>query len=379
MDIKKSRIVRRLTSLFISLRELRKNEVPYLTCYSLSAWPISNTPDLSDYPGLILIQYTSISEVIEATAYWKSHEAATGSSDLLQKNIGASRVLSNTYLREIATPKQKWWKRVTVGQWILYASSIIGAITILQTYFSKTFEAPDINVEIAGQEPLKFLPSDPVSFSLSITNRSREVQTKVDIVKKPTIKKPTATREQEYFDGLLRPAPIAPAATIQVPFLGRPLEEGAYTINVEVRAKTGSVRSWQNKKVMKAIEVWSPYPVVRKKPFVITGQGAYFNYVLLIGQEAPAGLKCRTIIENYPTVSMLNSNLPGASTPERLPDSKPAQGRVVSSFEFATARKFNSLQEYTFFVTLIGSDIKDLDWKAVNEATEIKCSRAKEG
>jgi hypothetical protein len=368
-------VFRHLRGLFTSLKKLRESELPYLTRYRLSRWPLPNPPELNDYPGLIFLQYTNLDDTTEVTAYWKSHEAAIGNSGLFQKSIEVNGIpLSEGYLRQIATPKRRWWKVVPVGQWLLYASSIIGAVAILQTYFAKTLEAPDINAEISGPKVLNFLPSDAISFTLAITNRSREVQSKVVIEKPIAIGENGKLFDFEDFQGTLRPGPIAPTAILPVPFVGDPLPVGRYKINIQVKAKTGLLPDWKRSTTTKMIKVWGPNPEVTILSIskLNNKSGVLFHSLLLVGAEVPRGLNCRAIIENHPDVSMKNSNLLGASPPVRNPDSSAEPGKEVSSFEFETPYKFNALQKYPFFITM-KRGAKDIDWEAVKSDTEVLC------
>jgi hypothetical protein len=220
-------LYRQIRTYFAELRRLRKEEVPYVTRCIVSRRPVPKPPQTSDFPGLIFILYADPNGEIEVTAYWRSREAATANASVFKEAVGAESILSEGYLRHLAVPEQPWWKRVPVGRWILYISSFLGALAVLQTYFAKTFEPPKIHPEISGPRVLNALASQKFSFDLAVTNRSRYVETEI------TIDNPVLTRDgrsiPHRFDGDYYPLPVVPTTTKVIPFVGDPLKVGSYT------------------------------------------------------------------------------------------------------------------------------------------------------
>lgn len=362
---------RTLRHYFTALQRLREEELPYLTRYLVTAQPVPRPLKTSDFPGLLFVHIADPNGETEVTAYWRSRELAVGNAAVFTAAVGATSIKSEGYLRHLTGPKKPLWRRVTVGTWLLYAASILGAFAVVQTYFAKSFERPDIGRQIAGPKVLNVLSSNPIRFDLVLTNRSRDVASVV------TLYKPLITRAgktiDEPFQADFRPAPISPASTITVPFEGDPLPADTYTVTVSMKAKTGRVPKRRPYAVTKQVRVWQLEPETPlesveslENPF-----GAQMFGYLFVGKAAPHGLKCKATLKKAPTVSIRYVDFPGVQVFESLPPVR-TPGLERTSAKFDTSQPFESLTKYRFSLTLESTAV-GINWKAMKGNASVVC------
>lgn len=329
---------------------------------------------MTDFPGLIFLQYSDSNGAEEVTAYWKSREATAANAGSLQAALGAGSIISEGYLRSLDGLEKHWWEGIAIFTWFLYIVSFLGALAAFQTYFAQTLERPDVNPEIVGPVVLNVVSSEEIRFALSITNRSREVSSKVIISKPYIIHLPDKNPVAREFQFTKKPAPIGPTTTVVVPFIGESLPAGTYRLSLNVTARTGFLAGSDSFPVTKELTVRTPDPQSRiiSASSLKDPQKARIRVELLVGAAAPYGVSCRATVKNSTHVRIQYVDFAGALKQTSLPDvNTPGQER--RSVDFWTHRPLEKLQTYSFSLAM-EADSGAVNWDFVKQNIKVECS-----
>lgn len=373
-----SRLRSRLQAGLAELLRLRRQSVPYLTRFTTSN-PTPQLPKLSEFPGLIFLQYSDIdSNKTEVTAYWISREAAVSSLSILKNVLQTSQPVAEGYIRQVKGREESWVRRVPVGHWILYAASVFGALVVIEDYFARLFEKPDVVLEIPGRDVVDILVTDEISMDLGITNRSRDVNTVVTFTA-PSLELPDGKKVEHRFWSNLAPPPMGPSATKVVEVEGASLPAGLYKLTVAAEAKAGYFRSPRLFSISRSLKVWNLEPEALLESINPESPGrAWIKGKVMLGLGAPYGINCQSTIQRAPSVQFGFVDFPGVRTWDDLPDAS-TPGLEVRSRTFQAKQSFGGLTDVPFRIFLEATG--DVDWRAILKKSSVVCERmlAQEG
>lgn len=368
-----NRLHRCLRVQLTELRQARRQAVPYQTRFTVSDTSTSEGPQLSEFPGLIFLQYVDnqLGET-EVTAYWHSREAATSSATALGRILHAGSPIIEGYVRRVRGRNERWWKRVALGQFILYAASFFGALVIIENYFARLLEAPNIVLEIPGREAVDILATDEINFDLGVLNRSRDVYSVVTLTV-PSLERVDGREIEHRFWSNLTPPPIAPLSSSIVEVKGAPLSAGRYKLTVSSEAEAGYLRDSKSFSTSRMLRVWNLEPEGLIESIYPEDPGrAWLQGEVLVGLEAPNGLNCQVTVEKAPSVTFGPVDFPGVRTWSDLPFASTPSLEVRSRI-FQAHTRFEGLRAVPFQILLETST--KIDWKTIQKTSSVACER----
>jgi len=365
----RSNQLRRLRAYFADLQRVREEDIPYVTRFTTSADRTLDLPKVSEFQGLLLLQYAEdVNGTVEVTAYWKSHDAAKSNARSFEKKLNAGTPGFMGYLKQLKVDEEPWWRRIPLGRWLLYGSSLFGAFAVLQTHFAKLLEGPDIAIELPGSRSLNGLAGEETNFDFSITNRSREVHATATLLM-PQLTTLQGISVPQSFELNNKPAPISPSDKLTVPVSMGPLPPGSYTAVINGKVKAGYLRASWPLSVTKEIFIWRRETDARFTSIVPEQEGrALLKGEVLVGAAAPKGLHCQITILKHPEISVPLIDFPGAVS------DKPLETTRVLAVSFKTTRAIDSLSRIPFEI-ILDSSASTAGWLIVQADSAVECER----
>ena len=161
--------------------------VPFVAVYETSVgYQLPADFDLSGYGGLALCHLVGGGAGAangQLVIYWNSESHFNMNRTRLEGDVHLTPALVTGALAEFKLPKQRWWQRLSVKDWMLTAAAVLGALTVLRTNGAYLFEEPQVQMVFSDLTPLRVSGTDPVSASLDVQNDSMYTLAKVSEIR----------------------------------------------------------------------------------------------------------------------------------------------------------------------------------------------------
>jgi hypothetical protein len=138
--------------------------------------------DLSRH-NLLLLESIRSGKDTSVLLYWTSEERSRALEPVVEKALGISCAQVIGEVVEVLTPTMPKWTENPIkwGKWLVSASALFGAFSVIRDHFTELFAPPDVIIFAGNSAATNFHTGEPLDIPLVVRNEARLGQADVHL------------------------------------------------------------------------------------------------------------------------------------------------------------------------------------------------------